>query len=161
MKYGIIKNDAIANEDIVTETELRQRFKNTSIPVKLTASILERLNVVELPYPDLASYGLAETAGTVIATRAVKDADGNWKREPYLVHVDEESSRNRLIVGWQRLKNWRNITLRETDFREFDSYTKEDKQAWVEYRQALRDLPEQGDDPWQIVLPIPPSANTD
>ena len=44
---------------------------------------------------------------------------------------------------WQQIKNWRNAQLKASDWTQLpDAPT--DKEAWAEYRQALRDLPAQG-----------------
>ena len=44
---------------------------------------------------------------------------------------------------WEQIKLWRNTELARTDWTQvMDSPV--DKQAWADYRQALRDLPAQG-----------------
>jgi len=44
---------------------------------------------------------------------------------------------------WEQIKLWRNAELKATDYTQLpDAPT--DKEAWAEYRQALRDLPAQG-----------------
>jgi hypothetical protein len=58
---------------------------------------------------------------------------------------------------WQQIRNWRNAELAATDWTQLDDTTA-DKTAWAEYRQALRDLPEQHDDPNKIVFPTRPEA---
>jgi len=158
MKYGIIKNDTIAEEDILTEQELRQRFSNVSIPKILTPSILEKLNVVELPFPNLEEYGIKESATDFIRTRVEKDVDGNWIRVPYLVALPSEVAEVRAKNKWSRIRFWRNTTLAQTDFYELASYTGADKEEWMAYRQALRDLPQQASDPFQLTMPIQPSS---
>jgi hypothetical protein len=55
-----------------------------------------------------------------------------------------------------QVRLWRNKELVETDWTMIaDAPT--DKQAWAEYRQALRDLPAQNDDPTQIKFPTRPA----
>lgn len=44
---------------------------------------------------------------------------------------------------WEQIKVWRNAELAATDFTQLPDAAV-DKQAWAEYRQALRDLPAQG-----------------
>jgi len=44
---------------------------------------------------------------------------------------------------WEQIKLWRNAELKATDWTQL-SDAPTDKEAWAEYRQALRDLPAQG-----------------
>jgi hypothetical protein len=56
---------------------------------------------------------------------------------------------------WEQIKLWRNSELKATDWTQLpDAPT--DKEAWVEYRQALRDLPAQGGLAQEAVFPNKP-----
>ena len=56
---------------------------------------------------------------------------------------------------WDQIKLWRNAELAQTDWTQLpDAPT--DKEAWAEYRQALRDLPQQDVLAEQAVFPIKP-----
>jgi hypothetical protein len=56
---------------------------------------------------------------------------------------------------WDQIKLWRNAELAQTDWTQLpDAPT--DKEAWAEYRQALRDLPAQDVLAEQAVFPIKP-----
>jgi hypothetical protein len=56
---------------------------------------------------------------------------------------------------WEQIKLWRNAQLAATDFTQLpDAPT--DKEAWAEYRQALRDLPAQGGLAEEALFPIKP-----
>ena len=56
----------------------------------------------------------------------------------------------------EQLRLWRNQELANTDWTMIsDAAT--DKDAWAEYRQALRDLPSQSDDAENIELPNRPN----
>jgi hypothetical protein len=57
---------------------------------------------------------------------------------------------------WQQLRNWRNRELAATDYTQLAD-APGNKQAWAAYRQELRDLPDQTDDPTQVELPERPS----
>jgi len=57
---------------------------------------------------------------------------------------------------WEQIRLWRNAELANTDWTQLiDSPI--DKSAWATYRQALRDLPEQGGKADEIDLPIKPA----
>jgi hypothetical protein len=55
----------------------------------------------------------------------------------------------------QQIRNWRNAELAACDWTQVADSTV-NKTAWAEYRQALRDLPEQNADPKKIVFPTRP-----
>ena len=57
---------------------------------------------------------------------------------------------------WEQLKNWRNAELARTDWTQLHD-APVDKTAWAEYRQALRDLPAQGGNAEDAVIPNEPN----
>ena len=54
-----------------------------------------------------------------------------------------------------QIRAWRNIELAATDWTQLAD-AQCDKTAYATYRQALRDLPAQNDDPTKIVIPNRP-----
>ena len=56
---------------------------------------------------------------------------------------------------WDQIRLWRSIQLAQTDFTQLPD-APVDKQAWAEYRQALRDLPAQGGKAEDAVFPVKP-----
>lgn len=54
-----------------------------------------------------------------------------------------------------RLRYWRDQELKATDWTQVED-APVNKSAWAEYRQALRDLPQQNTDPRKIELPERP-----
>ena len=60
---------------------------------------------------------------------------------------------------WEQIKLWRNAELKATDYTQLpDAPT--DKKAWAEYRQALRDLPAQGELADDAEFPVKPENGT-
>jgi hypothetical protein len=57
---------------------------------------------------------------------------------------------------WERLRVKRDSLLKKSDYRVIAD-APWDKQPWLEYRQALRDLTETNSDPKLIVFPNPPA----
>ena len=56
---------------------------------------------------------------------------------------------------WEQLRIWRNLELTKTDWTQLpDSPVQKD--AWAQYRQALRDLPTQTDIADEVELPVKP-----
>jgi len=72
-----------------------------------------------------------------------------------------ELKRQELIDAqkWGKLREERNKRIAQTDYLAIPDYphpTPEAKQAWLDYRQALRDLPANTEDPAAPVWPIAP-----
>jgi hypothetical protein len=64
---------------------------------------------------------------------------------------------------WEQIKLWRNQELAFTDWTQLpDSpLSPELKQAWADYRQALRDIPQQANYPAEINMPLQPGQPLD
>jgi len=60
---------------------------------------------------------------------------------------------------WKELRAERNRRLAKTDYlftSDYPHVSEEVRQAWLDYRQALRDLPANTEDPANPVWPVPP-----
>jgi len=57
---------------------------------------------------------------------------------------------------FERLRLWRNAQLQASDWTQVADAVC-DKAAWATYRQALRDLPSQSNDPSKLVFPNAPA----
>ncbi len=55
----------------------------------------------------------------------------------------------------KRIRKWRDAELVATDWTQLPD-APVDKDAWAQYRQALRDLPESNSNPREIDLPVRP-----
>jgi hypothetical protein len=55
-----------------------------------------------------------------------------------------------------QIRNWRNFELNNTDWTQLEDSTV-NKSVWATYRQALRDLPAQNEDPQKLVFPTRPA----
>jgi hypothetical protein len=60
-----------------------------------------------------------------------------------------------IILGWDNLRIERNNLLAETDWTQVPD-AQVDAPVWAEYRQALRDLPQNTVDPRNPIWPTPP-----
>lgn len=58
---------------------------------------------------------------------------------------------------WKRIRNWRNVELDKSDWTQLPD-AKTDKDAWLIYRQWLRDLPNNNENPRTIELKPKPDA---
>lgn len=62
-------------------------------------------------------------------------------------------------ITWKTIRLMRQGKLRKSDYTQMPDYPG-DKQAWAEYRQALRDLPQTYAAPADVIWPTPPGENT-
>ena len=70
----------------------------------------------------------------------------------YILHKKEQDKEK---VG-NEIKAWRNEQLEKTDFtQQVDApFTEEEKAKYREYRQALRNIPQQEGFPYDVVIPV-------
>ena len=71
---------------------------------------------------------------------------------------DEAFTRYLNIELFKVLREQRNKKLTESDFMMLSDYPKEDIEEWKVYRQALRDLPTNTEDPENPNWPTPPNV---
>jgi len=58
---------------------------------------------------------------------------------------------------WERIRIWRDKLLKDSDWRMVEDASW-DKTQWATYRQQLRDLPANTQDPSKVVFPQAPNA---
>ena len=89
----------------------------------------------------------------VLADTAVKEGD-----QVTLVE-DPVKVQAKLNAAWTALRTERNARLAASDYTQLQDahLSAEKKSAWADYRQALRDLPENATDPTQVTWPVSPS----
>jgi len=85
-------------------------------------------------------------------TLTQKDSDG-------VISIVENPNDNKTEIALQSLRSKRNTLLAASDWRVSvpDYHTTEEQQAWIAYRQALREFPTNITDPLNPEWPTPPS----
>ena len=70
-----------------------------------------------------------------------------------------ENIEKKTQAAWSQLRTERNARLAASDYTQLQDahLSAEKKSAWADYRQALRDLPENATDPTQVTWPVSPS----
>ena len=58
---------------------------------------------------------------------------------------------------WKMIRSKRNVLLSQTDWIFAPDVTLKNKEAWLTYRQALRDLPEKFEKPEEVIWPKVPN----
>lgn len=79
----------------------------------------------------------------------------NWTQDEIDVYFQRQ-----LPERWKLIREKRNELLTESDYiflqDKWNSLSEIKKQEWTEYRQALRDVPENQMDPFKIIWPTKP-----
>lgn len=109
----------------------------------------------EVEYTDDSPNERIEELG--IYQQAVIDFNNELKRIE-----DEQKAREEAIEAsrdyWEELRSLRNRKLSQSDWTQVSDapFAEEQKVSWQSYRQALRDLPENTEDPKNPVWPVAP-----
>jgi len=77
----------------------------------------------------------------------------NWKNTLHPL-MTEENATNEIII--ESIRSWRNMQLAASDWTQLPDVDLVNKWDWAVYRQALRDMMAQNEDPKLIVFPTPP-----
>lgn len=155
MTFAFVENGEITKYPIGLE-DLRRKYPNTSFPKSIEGANLTDFgveNVVDLPQPEFNSETQYLTPNQPILVNGV------WTKDWSIVnHTEEELAlkreRKELDVRIQR-----NQLLQASDWTVATDtpLTSEVKQAWIEYRQSLRDVPTQTEFPDEVTWPTKPS----
>ena len=84
--------------------------------------------------------------------------DGIWTQNWTIIDATQEEIDQRLSIKWQEVRDERNGKLNSSDWTQLpDSpLTEEQKNAWRQYRQELRDITNQAN-PFEVIYPVQPS----
>lgn len=148
---------------VKSQGEIRKLFPNVSLPRVWSADVCNQLGidpVLESPAPEVTRYQTANKNGVE------QDAKGNWvwawtigptftdneeataaeQEAAYVQRIDDEQTK--------AVRDDRNKRLSNTDWR-FRS-DMNPSQDWIDYCQALRDVPTQDGFPWNVQWPEAP-----
>lgn len=131
---------------------LKQDNPNISFPPNPTEEQLASCNVfiledVSPPSSNVITQNLLEAEPTLV--------DGVWKRCWLVVDASEEEVSERLESAWNNVRFQRNDRLSRSDWTQL-SDAPVNREAWAEYRQQLRDIPQNSTDPLSITWPEEP-----
>jgi len=140
--FVIKREDGLKQYSIV---ELKRDNPNTSFPKDVSSETLTMYDV----YP----ASLAERPVIDSITHVTLEGDWHWVEDEY---VQSWLVEKRPIEDVEKsLRSKRNELLSDCDYTQLNDFTG-DKEAWVKYRQELRDLPEQEGFPYDYVIPESP-----
>lgn len=147
----------IENGQIVRIAPISQLLPNVSFtdlgPDPEFLLTLDILPVEEITTYDAEEYRVEPITPTI---------DGQTVKTYQLVALTQEEkdnlAANRLEAAWSVVRQIRDQRLAESDWTQLPDVTTDDPQAWLDYRQALRDITTQND-PNNIIWPTSPDQS--
>jgi hypothetical protein len=131
--------------------ELRRDNPNTSLPRNPDDALLAEWNVFPVQptvYPQV-NYTKNVTEGTPVLQ------DGKWVQVWNVTDASAEEVAERTEQQADSVRAERNQKLSDSDWTQVAD-APVDKQAWADYRQALREVPDQAGFPWNVQWPEQP-----
>ena len=136
----------------IEEANFRQLFSNISFPTYFTAEAVEPLGYGIYDFSNAPEPGRYEK---VVEATPVRNEYGIWKQTWAAVAMTLEERAVADNDQWKIIRNERNRRLAACDWMYLTDATVPPP-AWAAYRQALRDLPQDNPDPFNIVWPTSP-----
>jgi hypothetical protein len=137
---------------VITESEFRAAFPNTSFPEQLTVGLIGDMGfdvVLEGPQAQPTRYQTAFRDG-------VEQVDGKWFTKYSVADMTDEA---KAAVDAEQAKNMRaarTAKLAASDWTQGKDIPDSVSTPWATYRQALRDLTTQSGFPWEVTWPTEP-----
>ena len=130
-------------------------FPNTSFPeIGVPDSFLEEnqlYKIAEIPQLNEQTQKLFFLSDPILKNNFV-----------YTFEIIDKSEEEINSEKWQKIRTLRNELLLESDIEvvidKWQSYTDEQKNAWINYRRILREIPQEYSNPNNIVWPDKPSV---
>lgn len=136
--------------EVKTQGEIRQMYPNTSFPKNWTTALVEELGldpIFETPAPTTTIYQTAFKDG-------VKQVNGKWVWDWTVSEMSDEAKAAVDAAAAANVRATRDRLLAETDWRFRSDMTP--SQEWINYCQALRDVPAQAGFPHNVTWPVKP-----
>ena len=153
IKYAKIENGEVIKYPYSIE-DLRKDNPNVSFPSILDESIRSKYCMLLIKKVEVQSdytKNISEDIPELI--------EGIWTQSWTIIDATQEEIDQRLSIQWQEVRDQRSGRLNSSDWTQLpDSpLTEEQKNAWRQYRQELRDITNQAD-PFSITYPSLPSV---
>jgi len=135
---------------VMTDSEFRSLHPDTSFPPQLTVELLDGFGadpVLNGPQAQPTRYQVAFRDG-------VEEINGQWFTKFSVADMDADAIAALDASQAASIRADRNRRLSETDWRFRSDMTP--SQAWIDYCQALRDVPSQAGFPWDVTWPVEP-----
>jgi hypothetical protein len=139
---------------VVTDGEFRAAFPSTGFPIHITEQTYNEFGydvVLEGPQAQPTRYQVGFADG-------VQQIDGKWFTKYSVADMDDEAKAAKDEEQAKNVRTQRTEKLRDCDWTQLDDtpMSNTQKAGWAEYRQALRDVPNQAGFPFDIEWPTQP-----
>lgn len=142
-----------ADGALTTDHQFRAAHPNTSFPPQLSPDLLDSYDadpVLEGPQPTLTRYQTA-------AMNGVRADGANWITNWIAVDMDEDAIAALDARQAESVRADRNAKLAACDWTQLAD-APVDSLGWANYRQSLRDVPDQPGFPWDVQWPLEPGS---
>ena len=152
IKYAKIENGEVIKYPYSVE-DLRKDNPNVSFPSIIDEATRFRYSMLPIQQVDAQ-----EDYTKNILEEFPKLIDGIWTQVWSIADATQEEIDARLSNKWQEIREQRGGKLNSSDWTQLpDSpLTEEQKNAWRQYRQELRDITNQAN-PFEVIYPVQPS----
>jgi hypothetical protein len=149
------------NQQVVTETEFRNLYPNTSFPKILAPEVLADFNAVAIMEGPQA---VPTTPYEFSQRQGIEEINGKWFTKyvlgPVFTDNDEQTAVEQFnnykaqidAAQADNIRRTRDQLLKDTDWTQVADVPV-DKAAWATYRQALRDITTQEGFPLEVIWP--------
>lgn len=137
--------------DVISEANFRLQHGNVSFPPVLTEEILNDFEadpIFEGVQPSANIYQVVERSG-------IEQIGEKWFKKYIVLDVSDEQKAQIDQSQAASIRAMRDQDLKNTDWTQLADATV-DKAAWAAYRQALRDIPQQAEFPYNVTYPVTP-----
>jgi hypothetical protein len=148
-------NNGVIEKYPYTIGELRKDNPNTSFPAQISQATLAEYGVVTVVVTGQPDYNKI----TQKCVEGVPSFQNNqWQQTWIVTDASAEEIEQRTNDKANEVRAERDQRLTESDWTQLDDspVTNSKKLEWATYRQALRDVPQQVDFPWDVVWPEQP-----
>lgn len=154
--YLLAVNDTLTKFPYTLE-ELRQDNPQTSFPLVMTAEELASWGVFAVEEQTPPAFNEQTESIEVAAPALVNNV---WVRSQTVVAAEPDEVERRRAIQAAIIRTERNRILTLTDYSQLFDFpgSNAEKAALTQFRQALREVPQQPGFPWAVVWPTPDSG---
>jgi hypothetical protein len=131
--------------------QLRKDHPNTSFPKNPNEELLAEYGVVRVYPTDRPEVDYTKNVND--GTPALQD--GKWVQVWNITDATVEEVEQRTEAQAEQVRAQRNAKLSDSDWTQVAD-APVDREAWADYRQALREVPDQAGFPWSVEWPTKP-----
>jgi len=155
MTMFIKLKDGKPTDHPLIEQNFKELFPNIQYPAYYTPEFVEALGFGLWDFSNKPQLGRYQKA---VEVAPVKNASGIWRQTFEIVEMSEEEQAETDKLKADEVRHRRSFKLAQSDWTRLDDapLTNEQKLKWATYRQALRDVPQQAEFPWNTQWPVKP-----